>query len=85
MCNNDEKLKGVEGKNCNVTACQQPDAVWFNEGTQKYYCRGCAIKIQRSANDYAQRGEEPMVLFKGIFDKDDPRHEVYRNRIRNVN
>ncbi len=82
MREHDPKLKGVEGGNCNRTACQAPDAVWFNTGTQKYYCRSCAIDIQRSANDFSPHDEEPMVLFAGIFDRDDPRHLVYYNRER---
>lgn len=39
------KLKGVFEGNCNRTACQKPDAIWFNHGTHLYYCRLCALKI----------------------------------------
>jgi len=77
MDNHDAKLKGIEGGNCNRTACQAPHAIWYNEGTQAYYCKHCAILIQRDANDYAEQcQEEPMILFKGIFDHDDPRHKL---------
>ena len=72
----DPKLKGIEGGNCNRTACQAPFAIWYNTGTHAYYCRHCAIVIQRSANDFAfQVNEAPMVLFKGIFNKADERHK----------
>ena len=73
----DPKLKGVEGGNCNRTACQQPNAVWYNEGTQKYYCRNCAITIQRQENDHAFMTKRiPMEIFKGIFNATDPRHKI---------
>lgn len=73
-----EELKGVEGGNCNRTACQQPGAVWYNESTQKYYCRICAITIQQEENNYEfSRGIKlPRELFKGIFDPTDPRHQL---------
>jgi hypothetical protein len=80
MDNPDPKLKGIEGGNCNRTACQSPFAIWYNESTRAFYCRHCAILIQRDANDYAQRcQEEPVILFKGIFDRDDPRHKQCDN------
>ena len=41
----DPKLKGVYGKNCNVTACQQPGATWWNFVMRKYYCAECAHEI----------------------------------------
>lgn len=74
----DPKLKGAEGGNCNRTACQQPGAVWYNESTHFYYCRNCAITIQREENDreYIRGIKLPMVIFKGIFDCNDPRHQV---------
>jgi len=72
----DPKLKGVEGGNCNRTACQQPGAIWYNTGTRAYYCRNCAITIQREANDYALRAQEPpMILFEGVFDPSNPLHK----------
>jgi len=75
----DPKLKGISGGNCNRTACQKPNAIWYNEGTYAYYCRNCAIEIQRGANDFGIRTQEPpMILFKGIFDPSDPRHELDR-------
>ncbi len=46
-CNKDPELKGVQGGNCNRTACQQPGATWYNKGTYKYYCAKCAEMINR--------------------------------------
>ena len=73
--NPDPELKGVEGGNCNRTDCQGPNAVWYNESTRKFYCRNCAITIQREENDRAFFAKEPpMQIFKGVFDPTDPRH-----------
>ena len=41
----DPALKGKKDGNCNVTACQQPGATWYNKSTQKYYCTKCADQI----------------------------------------
>jgi len=41
----DAELKGVKGGNCNVSACQQPSATYYNKSTMKYYCKSCAAKI----------------------------------------
>jgi len=69
MCKPDPKLKGIEGGNCNRTACQEPHAVWFNESTRAWYCLNCAVMIQRHANDYAKQCQEPpLIMFKGVFD-----------------
>jgi len=37
--------KGKKGGRCNVTACQQPGAWYFNKCTRAYYCADCAIEI----------------------------------------
>ena len=37
-----EDLKGKQGGNCNRTACQGPNAVYFNHSTRAYYCKKCA-------------------------------------------
>jgi len=72
----DPKLKGVEGGNCNRTDCQSPNAVWFNNSTLAYYCRNCAIKIQQVENDAAFFQQRlPEVIFEGIFNPTDPRHQ----------
>ena len=75
MVNPDPELKGVEGGNCNRTACQQPGAVWYNSSTRKYYCRNCAITIQQQENDFKfLRRQMPITLFDGLRDPTDPRH-----------
>jgi hypothetical protein len=43
----DPALKGIKGGNCNRTACQLPNAVWYNHSTQKYYCHSCADDINQ--------------------------------------
>lgn len=47
----DPALKGAKGGNCNRTACQQPEAHYFNTGTDAYYCWDCASDI----NEFAMR------------------------------
>jgi hypothetical protein len=37
--------KGKKNGSCNVTACQQPGAEYFNKSTKKYYCAACAREI----------------------------------------
>lgn len=37
--------KGLKNGSCNLTACQQPGATWYNKSTQKYYCAACAKEI----------------------------------------
>jgi hypothetical protein len=40
-----EDLKGKKGGNCNRTACQQPEATWYNHSTRAYYCEPCAQNL----------------------------------------
>lgn len=37
--------KGLKGGSCNRTACQGPDAYYFNKSTRAYYCKTCADAI----------------------------------------
>lgn len=46
--------KGLEGGSCNRTACQAPDAVWYNHSTQKWYCESCALKLNAVNHKDAQ-------------------------------
>jgi len=71
----DPKLKGVKDGNCNRTACQAPNAIWWNTGTRAYYCHHCAITIQRSENDFAGMNGKPLEIFPDIFNPDDPRNK----------
>lgn len=41
--------KGHFGGSCNRTACQAPNAQWFNTSTRAYYCTPCARDINRWA------------------------------------
>jgi hypothetical protein len=41
----DKDLKGIKNGNCNRSACQKPNAVYFNHSTEKYYCHACAVLI----------------------------------------
>jgi len=44
------KGEGQKGKNCNVTHCQRDNsAFYYNRVMDAYYCRHCAVKIERSA------------------------------------
>jgi hypothetical protein len=40
--------KGKKGGDCNVTQCQEPNAVMWNNGTNAWYCQSCAEKINNS-------------------------------------
>jgi hypothetical protein len=37
--------KGLKGGSCNITACQQPGANYYNKSTKRYYCAHCAKEI----------------------------------------
>jgi hypothetical protein len=39
------KDKGKKAGRCNVTACQEPGAYYFNKSTRAYYCEDCAKEI----------------------------------------
>lgn len=44
--------KGHKGGSCNRTACQAPNAVWFNHSTRAYYCTPCARMLNREAERF---------------------------------
>lgn len=44
--------KGHKGGSCNRTACQAPNAVWYNHSTQAYYCTTCARMLNREAERF---------------------------------
>lgn len=37
--------KGLKNGSCNRTACQRPNAIYFNKSTRAYYCEDCAREI----------------------------------------
>lgn len=45
---------GEYGKLCYRTACQKPDAVYYNVKTERYYCKRCAdvINLQAAAKGF---------------------------------
>lgn len=58
--------KGLEGQNCNVTACQKPNSAHhFNNVMKAYYCLECAQKIEYWAN------KDGMSFYEGITGKRD--------------
>lgn len=43
--------KGEQGGECNRTACRWSPATAFNKETRKFYCRGCAMRINEWAGE----------------------------------
>ena len=39
--------KGEYMGHCNRRACQKPGAIWLNHSTQSFYCKTCALEINR--------------------------------------
>lgn len=37
--------KGEKHGVCNRGVCNNPNALWWNKSTRKYYCQPCALKI----------------------------------------
>jgi hypothetical protein len=57
--------KGLQGQNCNVTACQKPDsALYYNKAMRAWYCKECATDIQYWAS------KDNMVLFDALVNPD---------------
>jgi hypothetical protein len=69
----DPALKGIEGGNCNRTACQKPRAFFLNSSTRKYYCIECAIDIGCFA---LRTRQDPMDIYP-TFDEDMARYEAW--------
>jgi hypothetical protein len=49
--------KGRFNGSCNVTACQQPGAAWYNSSTRAYYCASCAREI----NYWSKRDDDIII------------------------
>ena len=65
----DPALKGVKGKNCNRTACQKPNAIWYHHDTHKYYCTSCARELNRVNYDAIEiYGHELLTLDPTVVD-----------------
>ncbi|QFZ84578.1 hypothetical protein GFK26_18290 [Variovorax paradoxus] len=54
--------KGKQGRNCNVTACQRPNAWFLNSGTDAYYCFDCAWDIRKF--NLRRNSDDGFVLFE---------------------
>jgi hypothetical protein len=48
-------MKGRYNKECNRTACNNQEAVFYNHSTRLYYCKSCAILINEQNRTDAQR------------------------------
>lgn len=55
--------KGLFNGRCNITACQKPGAVFFNTGTNAYYCRECAADIHAGTRYHLDWLNERMIYF----------------------
>lgn len=55
-------MAGEYGKLCYRTACQRPNAVWWNRGSYHYYCEDCATMLNReNRRDWIQlRDSRPI-------------------------
>jgi hypothetical protein len=51
---------GKWGSFCYRTACQQPNAVYFNTSTREHYCLDCATRINMGCAMH----NEPMICSK---------------------
>lgn len=51
---------------CNRVACDQPNPIWFNHLTKRYYCRACALMINR-----ANRAESHEWFGHNVCQKDE--------------
>lgn len=47
--------KGLLNGSCNRSACLAPGATWFNHSTRRYYCRNCAMMLNRANRTDAWR------------------------------
>ena len=58
--------KGMQGGECNRTACHNPDAQWFNRSTRAYYCGECAMKLNHANPvDALRLFNGPLCVYSG--------------------
>lgn len=49
----DKPDKGKENGSCNRTFCQAPQAIWWNHGSNSWYCADCKRDLERAnAHDW---------------------------------
>ncbi len=71
-------LKGTYQGNCNRTACQSPGAVWWNRGSYSWYCRECALMLNKDNAPWVMKdiGLPVLCVDRGIYATDMPRLEA---------
>ena len=59
--------KGDFNAECNRTACDNPEAVYYNHSTRKHYCYSCAMQINQANRADALRlfGHDLCTLSNG--------------------
>jgi hypothetical protein len=68
----DPALKGVKGKNCNITHCQQAGAVYYNRAMCAYYCSRCAHRINEcpvEGGPLCTLDEEAVAIYRATRDE----------------
>lgn len=55
--------KGKFGHECNRTVCENTQAKWHNNSTQKYYCASCAILINRANPEFTEQHGYPICQY----------------------
>lgn len=62
---NEKIKKGELRGECNRTACNSQNAMFYNHSTRMYYCSSCAYEINRWAPDFKrEKGHELCVMVK---------------------
>lgn len=46
--------KGLKNGSCNHTCCQEPPADYYNHSTRKWYCRPCAMVLNKVNHECLQ-------------------------------
>lgn len=64
----DPLLKGKKDGNCNITACQRPEAKYRHRDSGKYYCEECAYEIEHFAVCFDKESLFPSLNFEGRLD-----------------
>jgi hypothetical protein len=64
-------MKGDYNQECNRTACNNLEAVYYNHSTRKYYCPVCAFHINEANRADAQRlyGHELCLPIRRELDR----------------
>ena len=69
--------KGQYAGSCNRTACQKPNAVYYNHSTRLYYCGECAILLNNANPESLKiHGNKLCTLGKGNISVNELRQEI---------